>query len=246
MYGFIYKTTNIINGKIYIGQRVYSVHTYQNDYYLGSGTILKQAIKKYGRENFIREILVECETLDEMNTMEEYYIKLFNSNNREIGYNIFIGGKQNGKHSETTRKLLSLRRKQYLSTNPDLKRNPHTEETKMKISKVHLGKKMSEESKRKMSLSRIGKPSPKLNIDDEWHRKQSKLQKSLHRKNTVYVETYLNDIFLSRLSMRQTCETYNFNRCWFSKKLKSTGILMYNGYLTKIVEYDVENKTTEY
>lgn len=54
-YHIIYKTTNLINGKIYVG-----MHSTDNlnDGYLGSGWILKQAIKKYGKENFKREVLL--------------------------------------------------------------------------------------------------------------------------------------------------------------------------------------------
>jgi hypothetical protein len=54
IYHFIYKTTNAINGKYYLG-----VHSTKNldDGYLGSGTVLKAAISKYGRSSFVREIL---------------------------------------------------------------------------------------------------------------------------------------------------------------------------------------------
>ena len=50
MYGFIYITTNNLDGKKYIGQKSYSMPNWKR--YLGSGIYLKRAIKKYGRENF--------------------------------------------------------------------------------------------------------------------------------------------------------------------------------------------------
>lgn len=58
---FVYKTTNIINGKYYIGvHKTYDIE----DGYLGSGTILKKAIEKYGKENFSREILSYHDSYD--------------------------------------------------------------------------------------------------------------------------------------------------------------------------------------
>jgi len=66
-YYLVYKTTNLINGKIYIGKH----ETYNlDDGYLGSGKLLLRAIKKYGKVNFKREILFECLTRDEMNMKE--------------------------------------------------------------------------------------------------------------------------------------------------------------------------------
>lgn len=56
----VYKTTNLINSKYYIGVHVIRSAT---DSYLGSGKLIKDAIKKYGKENFSREILFEFETL---------------------------------------------------------------------------------------------------------------------------------------------------------------------------------------
>lgn len=83
----IYKTTNIINDKIYIGKDE------KNDSkYLGSGKILKAAIKKYGRLNFVKEILEKCNTREELCEREKYWIQLYNSQNTQIGYNIAMGG----------------------------------------------------------------------------------------------------------------------------------------------------------
>jgi hypothetical protein len=84
----IYKTTNIVNGKIYIGKDV------DNDpKYLGSGKILKNAIIKYGISNFIKEIIEDnIDTLSLLDDREIYWIEFYNSTNRRIGYNITKGG----------------------------------------------------------------------------------------------------------------------------------------------------------
>ena len=84
----IYKITNLINGKIYIGQH----QTYNlDDGYMGSSIILNNAIEKYGIENFKKEIIRECENFDEMNRAEaEIVDKDFVD--RSDTYNVSVGG----------------------------------------------------------------------------------------------------------------------------------------------------------
>lgn len=90
MYGYIYKTTNLINGKIYIGKHKASEF---NPNYKGSGTAyLSNAFKKYGWENFKVEFLIPCFSLEELNTEERFLIEWFNSRDRSIGYNRAEGG----------------------------------------------------------------------------------------------------------------------------------------------------------
>jgi group I intron endonuclease len=106
--GIIYKTTNLINGKIYIGQ-----HMKNNSEYLGSGKALKCAIKKYGKENFVRETLEECE-FELLNERETYWIIKYNSNNKRIGYNMTASGRVSnfGKfHSDATKLKMSEAKK---------------------------------------------------------------------------------------------------------------------------------------
>lgn len=86
-YGFIYLTTNLINGKIYIGQ---SIH-FNKRTYLGSGTSITAAIKKYGRKNFKRKILKICFSQKELDAWELVMIKRYNSTDENIGYNILPG-----------------------------------------------------------------------------------------------------------------------------------------------------------
>lgn len=78
----IYKTTNLINNKIYIGK-----DKNNNPKYFGSGKILKLAIKKYGIKNFKKEILEYCNTIEELDEREKYWINILNPE-----YNIGMGG----------------------------------------------------------------------------------------------------------------------------------------------------------
>ncbi|WP_445480364.1 hypothetical protein ACULLL_09415 [Lysinibacillus irui] len=93
-YGFIYVTTNKINGKKYIGKCIYGrVNNWEN--YLGSGVYLKRAIKKYGKENFERKIIINACSEEELNELEEYYLNYFDVVNSTEYYNIkltSIGG----------------------------------------------------------------------------------------------------------------------------------------------------------
>ncbi len=96
-YGYIYKTTNLINGKIYIGQRKGNIEKSKG--YYGSGIIFKKAIKKYGKNSFIKEILCTCKDLDESNKKEIYFIKYYKDQNYSL-YNIENGGNCKGKFSK--------------------------------------------------------------------------------------------------------------------------------------------------
>lgn len=91
MYGFIYETTCLVNGKKYIGKKVYDKEGHWKKY-LGSGKILKRAVEKYGRENFKREILCECETAEELCEKEIEYIAKANATSDPLYYNICYGG----------------------------------------------------------------------------------------------------------------------------------------------------------
>ena len=95
---YIYKITNLINGKIYIGQHIQ--YTKSIDSYMGSGTLLKKAQKKYGISNFKKEIIEEC-TLENINEREIYWISEFNCITPN-GYNLAKGGKNGLTTKDTT------------------------------------------------------------------------------------------------------------------------------------------------
>jgi group I intron endonuclease len=91
MFGFIYITTNKINNRQYIGKCAYNRLNGWEDY-LGSGKLLKQAISKYGKENFVREIVLECATEEELNLAERNLIEANNACVDPRYYNIAEGG----------------------------------------------------------------------------------------------------------------------------------------------------------
>lgn len=88
-YGYIYKTTNLLNNKIYVGQHR---STKFDTWYFGSGKILYKALKKYGKINFKVELLEWCASQELLNEVEIKWISTLNSANPDVGYNISLGG----------------------------------------------------------------------------------------------------------------------------------------------------------
>ena len=89
MIGYIYKTTCIINGKIYVGKHESNI--WDSTYY-GSGSKLTIAITEFGKENFICELIDTAETIEELIDKERYWISCLKSRDPDIGYNVYSGG----------------------------------------------------------------------------------------------------------------------------------------------------------
>lgn len=108
LYGYIYITTNLINGKMYTGQKKIGKNNKWITY-LGSGTHLKNAIKKYGKENFDKKIIDIAFNKDELNALEFLYTKAFCCVDDERWYNLCYGGGVNGlniNNSKVKRKVI--------------------------------------------------------------------------------------------------------------------------------------------
>ena len=150
-FNYIYKITNKINGKIYIGK-----HSTDNlnDGYMGSGVVLRQVIKKYGVENFTKEILEFCDKEVELNDLEKHYIDKYKSTDKSIGYNLTPGGdgcpgffNKGRKHTEEEKKKIGESVK---GDKNGFFGKHHSEETKKKISESKKGIKLSDETKKKL------------------------------------------------------------------------------------------------
>lgn len=166
---YIYKITNLINGKTYIGQHKYKK---LDDNYKGSGKLLWQAYRKYGFENFKKEIILsDIDSKDLANDYEQFYI-LWNRVLGKAEYNLAAGGNGSiGVHyhlsEETKRKISEANKgrpawnKGKIGVNTGLqkgkKHKPFSEETKKRMSEAQKGKIKSEEHKRKIAETMVGK-----------------------------------------------------------------------------------------
>ena len=171
----IYRITNLVNGKTYIGQ-----HKYKdlNDKYMGSGKLIKKAIEKYGRENFTKTILYSnIQYKETANDVERFAI----AKERVIGkaeYNLADGGGGSSgvHHTEEARRKLSESKKgnswnkgkpkseeqkkkmselRKGKSNTFWKGKHHTEETKKKMRESLKGRQFSEEHKKKLSEAKL-------------------------------------------------------------------------------------------
>jgi group I intron endonuclease len=172
--GYIYKTTNLINGKMYIGSS--KKNPKDNWSYYGSGRNIVNAIKKYGKENFTKEILVESN--DNIRLLEKQYLENVNAR-----YNL----------------------KYYNMTNDALGNDFHSNDTKKSISEKLKGRKMPPEQIKKIRLAKTGKPNSKKGKPDGPKPSVSKAHKgrvspnkgkskqvALYKTSGEYVKTYPN------------------------------------------------------
>jgi len=124
-YGIIYKATNLINGKIYIGQTIKSLNKriseHKNTAKRNEGTRFHVAIRKYGFEKFTWEIICNVFSRESMIIIEHYYINLFRSYEFDFGYNSTMGD------------------------------NSPTPEIRERLSKILTGKKRTSETRKRIS-----------------------------------------------------------------------------------------------
>lgn len=184
----IYKITNNINGKSYIGQHKYYNSLLVEDNYMGSGIHLKRAQKKYGIENFTKEIITIAMSKSEADVLERYYIEKERKSNTYGCYNIADGGYGGG-----------------------MKGHHHSEESKSQISDSNKGHKPSfcrprtEEEKQKMREKMKGK---KLNLSDEQRKARAfraieLSKKNVGRKNSEETKKRMSEAAKSRWAKKR-------------------------------------------
>lgn len=192
----IYKITNKINNKVYIGQTVQSLSKRfwahcNND----SCPVMHAAIKKYGKENFAIEQIDSTTSNAELDEKEIYWIAFYNSIVPN-GYNRTAGGHCGANTNEQREKL----KRAHLGKR-------HSDDARKKMSASHMGYKYSEFAKEKMSIARKG-----LNLSEKTKQKMSAAKtgdKNPLSKRIVCVET--GEIFAC---MSQAEKTLSVKNVW--------------------------------
>lgn len=213
MYGYVYETINLVNNKRYIGQHTSCEFDPQ---YKGSGVYLKNAISKYGWDNFESRILCQCFSKDELDSEEIFLIKYYNAVNSKEYYNLSAGGdgwRKGSKHSESY-KLLRCR-----EGNPNYGKSA-SKETRSKMSEAHSGennffysKSLSYDHRRKISES--CKSAELLGFKGHHHTEETKL-----RISNSKLGSYPTDETKEKLSKALQGNTRTKDRVWITNGIR--------------------------
>lgn len=153
MYGIVYKATNLVNNKVYIGCTINTLEERMKQHFskVGDGCYFHNALGKYGKDNFRWDIIDYADTVEELSNKEVYWIDYYQSfTDKNKGYNSTSGGEISKKISEDVKRKISAGNKGKIIS----------EETREKLSKALSGRIVSEETKKKQSMALSGKNNP--------------------------------------------------------------------------------------
>ncbi len=139
----IYQAKNKINGKVYVGQTIGNLDRRKSDHLSSVKSIrydsyFHNAIRKYGKDNFVWEIIEECNTIEELNEREKYWIEILDSISPN-GYNLMSGGRNSMHHEKTKVEMSEIRKGKYCGKKHPRYGKKHTKETLKKMSESKQG-----------------------------------------------------------------------------------------------------------
>lgn len=199
----VYTHTNKTNGKVYVGlTSMKPEERWRNGNGYHKGTYFRNAIDKYGFDNFEHEIIKSGLTKDEASYWEQYYISFYNSTDRRYGYNMSTGGEHGG--------------------------HLQTDETKKKISENSVGfkgRKHSEQSIEKMRKSKSGENHPNYGKQLSVDLKDKLRMAAINNRGRLFLCVELNYIFdnLNEAYVVTTCPKSAIVQCCQGKQKQSKG-----------------------
>lgn len=221
----IYKITNTTNGKIYIGKTKKPIDKRWRKHLCEAKRHdrrhLYRAINKYGANSFNIETIEECSESD-VSEREKYWIKYYNSTDRNVGYNLTEGG-ENGHRSEEYRRRISETLKQYFRIH-----GPPPNPTKGKFGMMHhfYGKHHTRKTKETLSSARLGKKYEEV-MDMETANKLKLAHKEMWkgRKNPSFREIPMLEIITTihhfpLVTIDDICSKYEVSRPTVINKFK--------------------------
>jgi group I intron endonuclease len=193
----VYVVTHVPSGKQYVGQKK-SKERWNS--YWGSGIAIKAAIAKHGLQEFRKEILWEGDDFQKMNELERAYIRQLDTL-APRGYNIAEGGHHGNPYAGKSEEEMKM----------------HAEV----LSAIHTGKKVSPETRRRMSIAHLGSST-----SEETKRKQSEA----HRGKAVSAETRkkLSEALLGRIKSAEAIEKVRqtkAGRIWVTNGVESRQVV---------------------
>ena len=156
MYGVVYLILNKINGKKYVGQTVqplkvrFKEHARKKD-----NTLISNAIRKYGKENFYCGVIKTCLSKEELDYREKFFISALHTK-KPYGYNLTDGGEGTVGLECTPEHCVKLAASKRGKNNPNYGKHP-SNETRAKRSASLKGRRFSEEHRAKLAAAQTGK-----------------------------------------------------------------------------------------
>lgn len=198
---FIYCIENTINGKKYVGQTIETLDKrfkkHKSHANRGANTLLHKALRKYSPETFTISLLETCNSLEEMNLKEIEWISKLNTTNKNIGYNLTIGGRGSANGhivTEKTKKNISKGMKNFYSNLENRKKTSILVKEGMQKWKESLSLDEYNQWKEKIKTG----PNKRVNFKHTEETKlkisQSKLGKKRGKQTSEHIQKRVNAI----------------------------------------------------
>ena len=239
----IYRIRNKVNGKTYIGQHKYKK---LNDSYMGSGVLLAKAKRKYGIENFEKEILEKgIETVELANDFEQMYI-LFERAKGKAEYNIANGGLGGYFPKEIWDKISKSRKAHNARLTPEERKKIYgrefTDEVRRKMSESHKGQRWTEEQRQKISEALKGENNPNFG-KPAWNRGKPRPEETKRKISETHKGMVHSEEAKRKMSEAKKGNTNRLGKCHFEETKRkiseaNKGKHWYNNGVTSVTAFE--------